>query len=212
MALLIVVSSLVNLFRFSAGVGIGLFCSSGLFSDPSLSQLAGFWSGLVLVFVSLDVHISSYQVVLLVVWVTVTFFADFSRETIAPKAPRWLFDVLRRPRWSPRMWKQKTWNLQKVFLDLFQCRPASVQCFDSGDWQSSSHDHYSGAHIYLGMNVMSSHVTLKSKSIFLLSIHLSILSHRRVGWNQLHTIMPIKRSALPSWWDHWNPRKHNQSV
>ena len=144
MALLIVVSSLVNLFRFSAGVGIGLFCSSGLFSDPSLSQLAGFWSGLVLVFVSLDVHISSYQVVLLVVWVTVTFFADFSRETIAPKAPRWLFDVLRRPRWSPRMWKQKTWNLQKVFLDLFQCRPASVQCFDSGDWQSSSHDHYSG--------------------------------------------------------------------
>ena len=143
-AFLIVVSSLVNFFRFSAGVGIGLFCSSGLFSDPSLSQLAGFWSGLVLVFVSLDVHISSYQVVLLVVWVTVTFFADFSRETIAPKAPRWLFDVLRRPRWSPRMWKQKTWNLQKVFLDLFQCRPASVQCFDSGDWQSSSHDHYSG--------------------------------------------------------------------
>ena len=61
---------------------------------------------------------------------------------------------------------KKTWFLQKVFLDLFQCRPSSVQCFDCGDWQSCSHDHYSGAHIYLGMNVMSSRVTIKSKVYF----------------------------------------------
>ena len=131
MALLIVVSSLVNFFRFSAGVGIGLFCSSGLFSDPSLSQLAGFWSGLFLVFVSLDVHVSLSQVVLLVAWVAVTFFADFYRETPTPKAPRWLFDVLRRARWWTRMWKQKTWYLIYYWIcfsaDLHLCNVLIVE-------------------------------------------------------------------------------------
>ena len=184
MALLIVVSSLVNLFRFSAGVGIGLFCFFGLFSDPWLSQLAGFWSGLVLVFVSLDVHVSLSQVVLLVAWVAVTFFADFYRETPTPKAPRWLFDVLYPARWWPLAKNMKAKNLKssKTFLDLFQCRPSSVQCFDRGDWQSSSHDHYSGAHIYLAMNLMSpGPCHHKIKSVLMLLIHLLILSCRHVG-------------------------------
>ena len=39
----------------------------------------------------------------------------------------------------------------------------------------------------------------KIKSVLLLLIHLLILCSRRVGQNQLHTIMPTKRSALPFW-------------